>query len=206
MILAACGLKREAKVIARAGFAPVVGGGDALRLEALIEARMGDARAVISMGLCGALSPELKIGDVVVGEGKTDPVWRAALAAQFPHAHLGLVYAQDTMLATAADKARIHGETGAIAVDMESHIAARVAARHGLPFAVLRVVSDRADQTLPPAARIGMTPDGSMALGAVLASLARNPLQLGALITTGINAEKAFRALERLASALPRFD
>lgn len=189
----------------RAGLVAVPGGGDSARLEAALEVLAGDARAIISIGICGALSPGLNVGDVVVGDGGTDPVWRAALTAQFPHAHHGLVFAQDVMLATADEKTRIHRDIGAIAVDMESHIATRVAARYRLPFAILRVVSDRADQTLPPAARVGMKPDGGMALGAVLASLARNPAQFPALIKTGINADIAFRQLARVAIALPQF-
>ena len=84
-----------------------------------------------------------------------------------------------------------------IAVDMETHIAARVAERHGLPFATLRVISDTASETLPPAALRGMRSDGTMAIGPVLASLLRHPAQLPALIRTGWNAERAFRALLR---------
>jgi hypothetical protein len=85
---------------------------------------------------------------------------------------------------------------------MESHIAARVAARHGLPFAALRVISDAADTTLPPAALAGMRPDGGIAIGAVLASLVQNPAQLPALIRTARDAEKAFRTLGRVHDAL----
>ena len=40
-------------------------------------------------------------------------------------------------------KPTLHRTTGALAVDMESHVAARIAARHGLPFAAGRVISDR---------------------------------------------------------------
>ncbi|MDB5714901.1 MAG: phosphorylase, partial [Sphingomonadales bacterium] len=92
----------------------------------------------------------------------------------------------------------------ALAVDTESHIAARVAARHGLPFAALRVISDAADEALPPAALVGMRADGSMALGPVLASLAKSPLQLPALIRTGISAGRAFRSLKRCHDVLGR--
>ena len=83
------------------------------------------------------------------------------------------------------------------AVDMESHVAARVAEHHGLPYATLRVISDRASESLPPAALCGMRPDGTMAMGPVLASLLRQPAQLPALVRTGWNAERAFRALLR---------
>ena len=85
---------------------------------------------------------------------------------------------------------------------MESHIAARVAARHNLPFAILRTISDSADHALPPAALVGMKPDGGVALGAILASLARNPAQLPALIRTGREAGAAFSALRRALGAL----
>jgi adenosylhomocysteine nucleosidase len=204
VILAACGLQREAQIVARAGLVPVVGGGDVARLEAALEARAQEVRAILSIGICGALSPALDISDIVVGGGATDLAWRAVLAAHFPNAHIGLVHGQDMMLATAADKARVHAETGAIAVDMESQVAARVAARHGLPFAILRVVSDRADQTLPPAARVGINPDGSMAFGKVLGALVANPGQVPALIMTAARAERAFRTLIDVCDVLAR--
>ena len=41
-------------------------------------------------------------------------------------------------------KAALRATTGADAVDMESHIAARYAEQHSLPFAALRVISDPA--------------------------------------------------------------
>ncbi|MDR4306209.1 hypothetical protein IHQ68_06205 [Chelatococcus sambhunathii] len=103
----------------------------------------------------------------------------------------------DGIVATAAEKAALRARTGAAAVDMESHIAERVARRHGLPFAVVRAVSDDARRSLPPAALVGMRPDGGVDLGAVLRSLAKDPAQLPALIATGRDAEKAFRALLR---------
>jgi hypothetical protein len=101
------------------------------------------------------------------------------------------------MVVDAASKAALHAATGALAVDMESHIAARVAARHGLPFAVARTISDGADRALPRAAQAGMRPDGGMDVGAVIAQLGRRPWELPALIRTGMEAEAAFRALLR---------
>ena len=47
-----------------------------------------------------------------------------------------------------------------------------------------------------PAVLNGMTPDGGMDLGGVLASLARDPRQLPALIRTGREAERGFKALD----------
>jgi hopanoid-associated phosphorylase len=120
-------------------------------------------------------------------------------------ARAGLIAASNHPLAAAEMKAALFAETGALAVDMESHIAARVARRHGLPFAALRVISDPADATLPPAALAGMRPDGGIAVSAILGSLLQNPAQLPALIRTARDAEKAFRALGRVHDMLRCF-
>jgi adenosylhomocysteine nucleosidase len=133
----------------------------------------------------------------VVADNGTDPGWAGRLAARLPGARLGAILGVDAMVAEAAGKAALHRETGALAVDMESHVAARVARRHNLPFAAARAISDAADRSLPPAARVGMRPDGGMDLPGVLRALARDPCQLPALIRTGIEAERGFRALLR---------
>lgn len=125
------------------------------------------------------------------------------LARHLPNAHRGTIIGSDTIIASALEKAALYAKTGAVAVDMESHIAARVAERHNLPFAILRTISDTADHALPPAALVGMKADGGVALGAVLASLTRNPAQLPALIRTGRDAGAAFASLRRAVAALP---
>lgn len=197
MILIACGLVREAKLLGGPGIVCVPGGGNATALEAALEAQVAGATMILSSGIAGALDPALKAGDIVIG-GDAASDWLKIL----PGAHLGTVIGQDSIAATAAAKAALRQATGASAVDMETHVAARVAARHRLPLLVFRTISDTARETLPPAALVGMSPDGSMALGAVLRSLARRPWQLPALIRTGRNAEVAFRSLARVHDAL----
>jgi len=203
-VLIACGLVREARILAQPGMSAIPGGGDAARLEAALEAQVAGATMLLSCGIGGALDPALKAGDVVVhlpsGEWRAGPLQRA-----LPRAHFGDIVGQDHICATAADKAMLYAATSARAVDMESHVAARVAARHGLPFAAIRAISDSAYETLPAAALVGMNPDGSMALGRVLWSLARAPSQLPALIRTGRGAEAAFKSLVEIARALAQF-
>lgn len=211
-ILIATGLLREARMMAGPGVTAIAGGGDAARLERELEVLAGSASAILSSGLAGALHPELNVGDVVIGEegagGVSSPsglALRHRLERLVPEARAGLVLGSDTPVANAGEKAALYRSTAALAVDMESHVAARVAARHGLPFAVLRVISDSADATLPAAALAGMRPDGGIAIGAILASLARDPAQIPALIRTGRDAEKAFRALGRVHDMLRGF-
>ncbi len=103
----------------------------------------------------------------------------------------------DLPLAGAAEKRALHARCGASLVDMESHIVARVAQRHGLPFAAIRVVADPAERQLPHAATVGMRPDGRVDVAAVLRSLARDPRQLPDLIRTARDARAAFAGLFR---------
>ena len=204
-LLVATGLRREAKILTGAGLVIVAGGGRSETLEQALAAVAGQCSGVVSLGVAGALAEGLGPGDWVVAdgvlvEGRTMAVhapWRDMLAARLPAAKPGLLLGSDLMLTKAADKRRACDATGAIAVDMESHVAARVARRFGLPFAAARVISDAAGRTLPPAVSVGMRPDGGMALGPVLAALARDPRQLPGLIRTGLEAGAAFRALGR---------
>lgn len=208
VILAATGLGREARILAGAGVIVIAGGGAADMLERALERAAPRALALISVGIAGALAPGLRPGDRIigasVGDVATDPSWRAHLCAVLPDAIVGPVAGSDRIAASAADKRALHEATGALAVDMETHVAARVAARHGLPLAVLRVISDAAAASLPPAALVAMRPGGGVDLRAVLGSLARNPAQTPALIGTAINAERAFRSLFRGYDALRR--
>ncbi len=203
-LIIACGLKREARIFDRPGrdVFVVIGGGQAATLDRDLddEAELSPG-IILSCGIAGALAPTLGLGDVVI-DGDAAVVDR--LARALPHAHRGGIVGNDTIVATAMEKRLLRERTGALAVDMESHVAARVALRKGLPFAALRVISDRAEDGLPPAALVGMQPDGGMALGAVLASLARSPRQLSALIRTGRQADQAFRSLTLAFDAIIR--
>ncbi len=190
-ILIATGMVREARLMAAPGVTVVAGGGDHTRLERELDALAPGATLIVSSGLAGALRPGLAAGDVVL-DGPATLV--AVLRHALPDAHIGPVLGSDVALASVAAKAAA-GRDGALAVDMETHIARKVAARHGLPYLVARVISDAADCTLPPAALAGMRPDGGIALGTVVASLLRQPAQIPALIRTARDAGRGFRAL-----------
>jgi adenosylhomocysteine nucleosidase len=206
-ILAVTGLKREAEIAGGKGVVAVAGGGNAASLQGKLDALHGDITGVISVGLAGALSPLLKVGDVVIADQvirgretwRCSDMWRVALAAKLAQAHQGPVAASDTILQNAQAKAALYDDTGALAVDMESAIAGRFATARHLPFAVLRVISDDARHVLPPAALVAMKPDGGIALGRVLGSLLRHPLQVGGLIRTARSSNKAFKQLLRCA-------
>jgi len=206
MIVAVTGLDREARVIARPDIITVVGGGNGRSLKSQVQSALGQgAKRVLSIGICGALSPALKVGDCIiatdiVAEGlrvTTDRQWTRELLDRVPSAKAAILAGSDVIVSTKETKAKLHRETGADAVDMESHIAATVAKDYGLPFAVVRIVSDSHRQSLPHAAVVGMSQAGRVNLPAVLRSIVAKPSQIPALMRTAWEAEKALQALFR---------
>jgi hopanoid-associated phosphorylase len=202
-LLAVVGMAREAKILE--GVSTLIGGGDAEALAAKLESALPRGCAgVISFGLCGALDPALKVGDLVVGTSvigadgafEADPDWTAALCAALAGATLTCFAQAERPVADVAQKATLR-RGGAGAVDLESYLVGRLARWFGVPFAVLRAVSDGAERALPHAAQVGLGPDGRPAIGAVLSSLGANPWQIGLLIRTALEAEDGFHALER---------
>jgi hopanoid-associated phosphorylase len=170
-------------------------------------------RGVLSFGLAGGLAPDLKPGDIVVathvmaGTEHHDASfdWQEAMASKLEGAvrlHRGLIAGVDRVLSKSADKTALHAISGALAVDMESHIAAAYAQRQGLPFAALRAISDPATRSLPDIAADTLTPDGDVDLGKVLGGLLRRPGQLPDLVAAGIDSRRAFASLRRVRGLL----
>ncbi len=159
---------------------------------------------MLSFGIAGGLSPGLAPGTIVLGERIVSaddhiachPGWLETLARKLPTAARAAIFGAEAPVATARDKARLAARTGALVVDMESHIAARWAARHGMPFAAIRVVSDPGERSLPPAALVGMRADGTADILAVLRSLATTPRQLPSLLRTALEAKRALDGLK----------
>jgi hopanoid-associated phosphorylase len=205
VILAVTGMTKEADMVGVKGVIAVAGGGDADGLSKKLDALHGDITGVISIGLGGALSPHLKVGDVVIAENiitagekwECHAIWRNRLMSRLLHAHQGQLFGSDVILGTADAKAALHQVTGALAVDMESQVAARFAVKRNLPLAGLRVISDDAAHVLPPAALVAMKPDGGISLPAVLWSVMKKPAQIPALVRTGRASSKAFAELLR---------
>src|ERR1700749_2776286 len=204
-ILAVTGMTKEAGIIGTAGVVVVVGGGDGDGLATKLDALHGDIQGVISIGLGGALSPLLKVGDVVIGEkiitGLKDwdchAGWRNRLASRLAHAHQGRLFGSDVIIHEAQTKTGLYDTTGALVIDMESQVAARFAAKRNLPLAALRVISDDSTHVLPPAALVAMQPDGGISIGKVLWSIMKKPAQIPALARTGRASSKAFKELLR---------
>lgn len=211
-VLAVMGLTREQKIVGRPEIRTVAGGGLSAALADKIAAMIAERRpkGVISIGIAGALDPGLSVGDclvarTVVSQGArhdADGAWTAAILSALPGARHADFWGSEVIVMEGAEKRRLREETGALAVDMESHVAARIAAEHGLPFAAVRVVSDTTHHDLPPAFLNCMRPDGGIDYAAITRSILGDPRQLPALMRTAREVEAAFRSLQRNRLAL----
>ncbi len=203
-ILVACGVEREAAVLGTYGQVIIPGGGNAVTLRQKLESAAKDASGIISFGLGGALDPSLKIGGWVIGTGLVgandldcDPDWVAALQRRLPNARLGTVFSDGRLISTTVEKTALAAEHCALIVDMESHVAGDVARKYGLPFAILRCVSDEAKHAMPAAIAVAMRPDGGVDGRAMLASIAQQPSQLPSLIAAIVGFLRAMQALKK---------
>lgn len=213
-VLAVTGLAVEARIAAGCGVEVVCSGGDPARLRALLEAlALSRYCAVISFGISGALDPALQPGHIIVAtEIASDAdIWPLAAGLtralsdrvnRLGQATCASVAGANAPVIHAAGKARLRAQTGAVAVDMESHVAASFAAAAGVPAGALRAISDPAERDLPALAMRALRPDGRVDLPAVWGGLARNPAQIPLLVQAGLDARLALAALRRVRGAL----
>ncbi len=202
------GLTAEAALLRGSGFAVGVGGGWPQGAAAAAAKLLDDgALALVSFGLAGGLAPGLAAGALLVPRAVLAADQRlvcdTAMLIFLGGANADALCAGSTIAVTVAEKAALHAQTGAAAVDLESGAVGQVAAARGAPFAVLRAVADPAGRNLPPAALLALDAGGKIKLGAVLASVARQPGQIAGLIGLALDAGRARRALQRRVGRLP---
>lgn len=202
------GLRAEARLARRLHVPVLTGGGTATGAEAAAHAAIArGATSLLSFGLAGGLDPALRPGEAIVPPAviaggvrfPADPRLTAWLGGETPQDLL----AADRVAATADEKRCLWQATGAAALDLESGAVARIAARHGLAFAVLRAICDPAGRDLPPAALAALDRNGAIGLARVAASLLAHPSQLPALLRL---AGDAAAARATLAQRLARID
>jgi hopanoid-associated phosphorylase len=214
LVIAFVGLAFEARIAAAPGVLVVCRtAGSELEQIADSAVRQG-YRGMISFGVAGGLASHLRAGDWVVASAiresqtvrATDPVWSRKLLGLISGAVHAPIVGVDEPVAEPAKKRELYKTTGAAVVDMESHVVARVAAEHNLSVAAVRVVVDPAHRTVPPAALIGMHPDGRANVGAVFRDLLARPSQAFSLARVAMDALAARAAMVRVRRQLgPHF-
>jgi adenosylhomocysteine nucleosidase len=213
---AVTGLAREAEIARSLGLEAAAGAGTTAGTEsAIADLIERGVPGLVSFGIAGGLAPGLAPGTLLLppavrslsGDGYwVDVEWHARLceaarAAALPIIAVGGILGAEAIVATSQAKARLHGETGAIAVDLESHRVAVAAQRARLPFLIFRVIADPADRALPPAALVPLKANGELSPG-ILVSIVRHPAQVSALLRLASDTRAAFQALRRTGRAL----
>ncbi len=214
LVIAFVGMAFEAKIAAGPGV--LVFARNARReLAAAAEnaARLG-YRGIVSFGVAGGLASNLRPGDWVVASSvlesqtsrATDAAWSRRMLDAIGGASYAPILGVDAPVAEPAAKRGLHRATGAVAVDMESHVVARLACEHRLAFAAVRVIVDPAHRAVPPAARIEMRADGTANAGAILRDLIARPSQLPLLARVALDAAVARAEINRVRQLLgPHF-
>jgi adenosylhomocysteine nucleosidase len=199
------GLAFEARIAAGPGMSVICSGDGQDLWGAVTRAITPDCRGLVSFGVAGGLDPNLKPGACVVASAivsgntrmPTDHHWSQQLIKTIPDAVYGILAGARAPVADPRAKRALHEKTGAIAVDMESYVVAKVAAAHSLPMVAIRVITDPAMRALPEAVLAAMRPDGTTSVTAMIRSLMKRPRELPALVQTALDARAARTTLLR---------
>jgi len=220
-VLACVGVDVEARALARhLGLDPVPGrawlhfragalevacvGPGARHLDSRLS---GGARPdlVVSAGVCGALAPDLRPGDLVVPEAVVTPEGDERLTtADHPLPRSGRLLTVRAVVGTPAAKARLWVATGAVAVDMESAAVLEWAARRGLPALVVRGISDAAHEAVPPELAALVGEDGRVRPGDALRLALTRPGRIAPALALARSTAAALRAVAAALGRLAR--
>ncbi len=173
------------------------------------------ATQLMSWGCAAALSPDLKMGDLVLADSlinsdgqeiSVNATWhqkaRNVLGSDVV-AYKGALISSEKIVSTAQAKQEIYTKTGAIALDMESAAIAKVATHYALPFLAIRAIADPASMDLPNALQNSLNDKGEVAITQILKSLILNPKEIPHLIQVGQYFQIAKKTLSNVSKQLP---
>lgn len=204
-VIVVSGMAFEARIAAGAGVRVISRKNEGSLAGAVSKAIGEGCRGLISFGVAGGLVPYLRPGMCVVAstifhdenQFHTDRSWSQNLLELIPNAVHGGIVGVSSPVADPDAKGALHTTTGSVAVDMESHIVAGMAAKHGLPVAAIRVISDSATCALPRSALAALRPNGTIDIGAFMSSILRAPNELPTIFRIARHAIVSGFALRR---------
>ncbi|MGH7133115.1 MAG: hypothetical protein ACREJO_14355 [Phycisphaerales bacterium] len=131
--------------------------------------------AFILAGVCGGLTPTIPLPPIARIIDEHGHTWDHGIGFS-PASPGGVVLiGVDRIVGSPADKADLARATGAAIVDMESHAFAALCESLGVPWSIVRGVSDTPDESLPPEVLGWLAPDGTTRTGRAVADMARKP-------------------------------
>jgi len=147
---------------------------------------------VISVGLAGACTPQLRPGEVADACTIIDVRTGERYFASEPSPH---TLVTSDSIAGIAEKARLAQAYNAALVDMEAATLARLALAHGLRFRALKAVSDGHDFELPSLSLFA-DKDGHFRTSAFALHTALRPRDWGKAAQLGRDSGRALKALD----------
>lgn len=154
--------------------------------------------AVISTGYCGALDPNLRECQLVVPTQVLDldshDTFECSPLETGAQVVSGTLLSRDRVASYAVDKQQFQ-EHSAVAIDMEAAAVAARARRAGLPFSCIKVVFDRADESLPLDINTVRTPEGRIARVKIGVHALTHPGVIPSLLHWKRRSEDAAKAL-----------
>ena len=141
----------------------------------------GEVDGLVSIGFCGALDPALAPLDIfvateVLGAGPALP----PAASNRPY-RSGKLLSIDRVVSTASEKAELL-KTGAGAVEMEAAVLAKRTQDANIPFYVIKVVTDAANESFPLDFNHVRDAEGRFDRGRILLAALRKPRIFPALL------------------------
>jgi hypothetical protein len=167
---------------------------------------------VLLMGLCGSLSPDYAIGDIVVyqecvyeSKGST-PLWQSCdseLTMLLHHklkerASLVRAFTSDRIIFSAQEKRHLAQSYSADVVDMEGFAALDVLTQAGVAVAMVRVISDDSHHNIPNLTS-ALSPDGSLQPLPLARAMIQQPIAATRLIRGAIH---GLRSLQQVTTVL----
>jgi adenosylhomocysteine nucleosidase len=209
-------LPAEARWLRASALAVRVGGVGAEHARRAARALIADgAQALVSWGTAAALAPTLAVGtlvlaDRVIGESVPlvpDLAWTARVAEAMrnvPSVQVvrGTMACPNDVLQNANAKRALADRSGAIAADMESAAIGAVAREAGLPWIVVRAISDAADTVVPFSVAEAIDKKGALSWTRLLGGLFQNPGDVAALPKLARGMQLAGRTMMSVATVL----
>jgi adenosylhomocysteine nucleosidase len=169
-------------------------------------------KGLISWGCAGALTPDLKPGALLFPEKiltatgqtvNTTEHWLTHIKKNLPIIHRSVRLVESlSLIATADDKKKLHQQTHAVAVDMESAAIVQVAEKAGISSLVIRAIADSASLNVPSALSYALNTEGEIVLNKLFKYLLTHPQQLPTLIQLGLHFNQAKNKLKAVAEHL----
>lgn len=103
--------------------------------------------SVINPNYCIGQVPGLSVCAFPADGDMIRLAYEAAQQVHEGHARIGTVASGDQFVSSKSQKAKIVADTGAICTEMEGTAIAHAAWRNGVPFVVIRAISDKADDS-----------------------------------------------------------